>query len=195
MLLEAVEIITALFGGGYVDYKGEHFRVDSAKLWDLPVTPVPIGVAVSGEQSVRAFAPLVDHLIAVEPKAELVSLWDEQDRDRPSRKIGQLPVCWGPDRDACVARAHELFRWFGGGWKVNAELPGTAGFAGASQFVTEDDVAESIPCGPDLDGIVQAVREFEDAGFTDVALVQIGDESQRDFLGVAEKELLPALRG
>ena len=94
-----------------------------------------------------------------------------------------------------VARAHELFRWFGGGWKVNAELPGTAGFAGASQFVTEDDVAESIPCGPDLDGIVQAVREFEDAGFTDVALVQIGDESQRDFLGVAEKELLPALRG
>jgi G6PDH family F420-dependent oxidoreductase len=195
MLLEAVEIITALFGGGYVDYQGEHFRVDSAKLWDLPVTPVPIGVAVSGEQSVRAFAPLVDHLIAVEPKAELVSLWDEQDRDRPSRKIGQLPVCWGPDRDACVARAHELFRWFGGGWKVNAELPGTAGFAGASQFVTEDDVAESIPCGPDLDGIVQAVREFEDAGFTDVALVQIGDESQRDFLGVAEKELLPALRG
>jgi G6PDH family F420-dependent oxidoreductase len=195
MLLEAVEIITALFGGGYVDYKGEHFRVDSAKLWDVPVSPVPIGVAVSGEQSVATFAPLVDHLIAVEPKAELVSLWDEQDRDRPSRKIGQLPVCWGPDRDACVARAHELFRWFGGGWKVNAELPGTAGFAGASQFVTKDDVAESIPCGPDLDGIVRAVREFEDAGFTDVALVQIGDESQRDFLGVAEKELLPALRG
>jgi len=39
------------------------------------------------------------------------------------------------------------------------------------------------------------VREFEDAGFTDVALVQIGDESQRDFLAMAEKELLPALRG
>jgi hypothetical protein len=78
---------------------------------------------------------------------------------------------------------------------VNAELPGPAGFDGASQFVTRDDVADSIPCGPDLDAIVRAVREFEDAGFTDVALVQIGDESQRDFLGIAEKELLPALRG
>ena len=60
---------------------------------------------------------------------------------------------------------------------------------------TKDDVADSIPCGPDLDAIVKAVREFEDAGFTDVALVQIGDESQHDFLQFAERELLPALRG
>jgi G6PDH family F420-dependent oxidoreductase len=195
MLLEAVEIITALFGGGYVDYKGEHFRVDSAKVWDLPTNPVPIGVAVSGEQSVRVFAPMADHLIAVEPDATLIQAWDAASDKPHARKIGQLPVCWGEDRDACVTRAHELFRWFGGGWKVNAELPGPAGFAGASQFVTEGDVAEAIPCGPDLDAIVKAVREFEDAGFTDVALVQIGDESQRDFLAVAEKELLPALRG
>lgn len=195
MLVEAVTIINRLFDGGYVSFSGDHYRVDSAKLWDLPASPVPIGVAVSGEQSVSTFAPLADHLIAVEPKPELVSLWDEGHPDGPSRKIGQLPVCWGEDRDACVSRAHELFRWFGGGWKVNAELPGTAAFAGASQFVTADDVAGSIPCGPDLDAIVEAVREFETAGFTDVALVQIGDESQRDFLSIAEKELLPALRG
>jgi G6PDH family F420-dependent oxidoreductase len=194
MLLEAVEIISALFAGGYVDYKGEHFRVDSAKVWDVPTNPVPIGVAVSGEQSVRVFAPLADHLIAVEPDAELISAWDAASGTPHARKIGQLPVCWGEDRDACVDRAHELFRWFGGGWKVNAEIPGTAGFAGASQFVTKDDVAEAIPCGPDLEGIVKAVRGFEDAGFTDVALVQIGDESQRDFLAIAERELLPALR-
>ena len=195
MLLEALEIISALFAGGYVDYQGEHYRVDSAKLWDLPTNPIPIGVAVSGEQSVRAFAPIADHLIAVEPDVDLVNWWDAANGKPQSRRIGQLPVCWGEDRDTCVSRAHELFRWFGGGWKVNAELPGTAGFAGASQFVTPDDVASAIPCGPDLEGIVKAVRRFEDAGFTDVALVQIGDESQRDFLAVAEKELLPALRG
>ncbi|HEY3530844.1 MAG TPA: TIGR03557 family F420-dependent LLM class oxidoreductase [Nocardioides sp.] len=195
MLLEALEIITSLFAGDYVDYKGEHYRIDSAKVWDLPINPVPIGVAVSGEQSVRAFAPIADHLIAVEPDPQLVTWWDAATDKPGSRKIGQLPVCWGPDRDACVARAHELFRWFGGGWKVNAELPGTAGFAGASQFVTQDDVAGSIPCGPDLDGIVRAARKFEDAGFTDVAVVQVGDESQLDFLAIAEKELLPALRG
>jgi len=195
MLLEAVEIIQALLAGGYVDYKGAHFRVDSAKVWDLPPEPVQIGVAVSGEQSIRVFAPLADHLITVEPDAELIDGWAIANDNPSSRKIGQIPVCWGTDRNACVQRAHELFRWFGGGWKVNAELPGTDGFSGATQFVRDDDVAEAIPCGPDIDAIVKAVRQFEEAGFTDVALVQIGDESQRDFLQIAEKELLPALRG
>ena len=89
--------------------------------------------------------------------------------------------------------AHDQFRWFGNGWKVNAELPGPAGFAGATQFVRPEDVSASIPCGPDLDKIVEAVRAYVDAGFTDVALVQIGDARQRDFLDVAGKELLGTL--
>ena len=193
MFEEAVEIIAALLEGGYVNYAGSHFRVDSAKVWDVPQPRVPIGVAVSGDQSVQRFAPLADHLIAVEPKAELVGMWDDA-TGGGGRKIGQLPVSWDPDRDRAVARAHEQFRWFGGGWKVNAELPGPPGFAGATQFVRPDDVAASIPCGPDADAIVTAVREFVDAGFTDVAVVQIGDERQEDFLEFAEQELLPALR-
>jgi G6PDH family F420-dependent oxidoreductase len=196
MLSEAVQIISGLFDGGYFDYDGKHFRVDSAKLWDLPEKRTPIGVAVSGSQSVRRFAPVADAMIAVEPKAELSQEWDATKLGgAPSRKIGQLPVSWGTDRDAAVKRAHEQFRWFAGGWKVNAELPGPAGFAGATQFVREDDVAGSIPCGPDAEPIAEAVREFEKAGFTDVALVQIGGDQQEGFLDFAEKELLPALRG
>jgi hypothetical protein len=38
------------------------------------------------------------------------------------------------------------------------------------------------------------VQQFADAGFTDVAVVQIGGEHQDAFLNWAEKELLPALR-
>ena len=99
--------------------------------------------------------------------------------------IGQIPVSWDPDRDTAVKRAHDQFRWFGGGWNVNADLPTTAGFAAASQFVRPEDVAESIPCGPDLDEIVDAVSEYWKAGFTDIALVQIGDEAQDRFLAEA----------
>ncbi len=57
MLAEAVEIIRALFGGGYVNHRGEHFDVESAKLWDLPDRPPPIGVAVSGTQSCEDRTP------------------------------------------------------------------------------------------------------------------------------------------
>jgi G6PDH family F420-dependent oxidoreductase len=194
MFGEAVEIISSLLDGGYVSYAGQHFRVDSAKVWDLPESKVPIGVAVSGDQSIEKFAPLADHLIAVEPKAELMQKWDEATSGTTGRKIGQIPICWDTDRDRAVARAHEQFRWFAGGWKVNAELPGPAGFAGATQFVRPADVADSIPCGDDVSAIVEAVGAFTEAGFTDVALVQIGDENQEEFLGFAEKALLPALR-
>jgi G6PDH family F420-dependent oxidoreductase len=194
MLEEAIRIIRSLFDGGYVSFAGSHYRVDSAKLWDLPDQRVPIGVAVSGDQSIATFAPLADHLIAVEPERDLVATWDQAVGSSESRKIGQIPICWDPDRDRAVARAHEQFRWFGGGWKVNAELPGPSGFAGATQFVRPEDVAASIPCGPDVGPIVEALGQFSEAGFTDVALVQIGDESQQEFLDFAEKELLPALR-
>jgi len=193
MLVEAVEIISALFDGGDVNFKGEHFRVDSAKLWDLPDIRVPIAVAVSGSQSVQRFAPLSDAMIAVEPEAGLCDEWDRFGR-RDAPKIGQLPVCWDAGRDAAITRAHEQFRWFAGGWKVNAELPGPAGFAAATQFVTKEDVAENIPCGDDPDAIVSAVKPFWEAGFTHVALVQIGGEHQDEFIAAARDRVLPALR-
>lgn len=198
MLAEAVEIIGALFAGGLVDYTGKHFNVDSARLWDLPEPPVEIAVAVSGSESIERFAPLADHLVAVEPTADLVDAWDAA-RDTagskgPSRKIGQIPVCWDTDKDRAVERAHDQFRWFAGGWHVNANLPTTAGFDAATTFVRPEDVASSIPCGPDTDAIVKAVSPYWEAGFTDVALVQVGDDGQEDFIDYAERELLPAMR-
>jgi len=192
MLAEALQIIHGLFDGGYLTYEGSHFRVTSAKLWDLPEIRTPIAVAVSGEQSVTRFAPVADAMIAVEPDADLCAKWDEVNKG--ARKIGQLPICWDPSRDAAVKRAHEQFRWFGGGWKVNSELPDVTGFAAATQFVRPEDVAESIPCGPDVEPIAEQVRQYADAGFTDLALVQIGGGHQEEFLDFAEHTLLPALR-
>ena len=57
-----------------------------------------------------------------------------------------------------------------------------------------DDVAENIPCGPDLDAIVEAVKPFWEAGFTDVALVQVGGDSVDRFLEEAAEPLLERLR-
>jgi len=194
LLAEAVDVIRRLFDGGWVDADGPAFPVTSAKLWDLPERPVPIGIAVSGQDSLERFAPLADHLVAVEPDEELVAGWEPAGGKADARRIGQIPICWGLDRNAAMKVAHDQFRWFAGGWRVNADLPSPAGFEAATQFVSPDDVANSIPCGPDIDAIVEAVQAFPKAGFTDVAVVQVGDASQHDFLDVAEKELLPALR-
>lgn len=79
-------------------------------------------------------------------------------------------------------------------WKVNAELPGTAAFDSASGMVRPTDVAGKIPCGDDVGAVVKAAGEFFDAGFTDLALVQIGGDRQHSFFQAATGEILPALR-
>ncbi|KHK98595.1 5,10-methylene tetrahydromethanopterin reductase [Microbacterium mangrovi] len=196
MLAEAVQIIRALHTGELTTFGGKYFRVDSARIWDAPDGGVPIGIAVSGEDSIDLFAPLGDHMIAVQPDAGLVSGWDAARAGSAagSRKIGQVPISWGPDRDAAIDRAHEQFRWFGGGWAVNSDLPTPAGFAAASRFVRREDVASSIACGPDLDALAASVQPYLEAGFTDIALVQVGDELQQRFLDEAAGPLLERLR-
>jgi G6PDH family F420-dependent oxidoreductase len=208
MLEEAVHIIRSLFDGHPVTWAGDYFRVDSAKLWDVPANGVPIGIAVSGPKSIERFAPLSDHFISTVPDKSLLEGWRAAraggaagsgpggaatDSPEP-RFIGQIPICWGTDTEAAIAKAHEQFRWFGGGWSVNADLPTPDGFDGASQFVRPEDVAGSIACGPDLDALAESARAFIDAGYTDVALVQVGDEGQDEFLAEAAGPLLEKLR-
>ncbi len=191
-LREAIEIIRGLWDGGYVNYRGRHFDVAAAKLYDLPDDSIQLGVAVSGQQSCAIAGELADIAIAVEPEGDLVSRFaDAGGGGKPV--IGQAGCCYDADAAAALTLAHEQFRWFGGGWKVNAELPGPQAFDAASQFVREEDLKEQIPHGPDVESYVSAAKSFADAGFTELAFVQIGSEQAR-FCEWFATTLRPALQ-
>lgn len=190
MLGEAVEIIRELFRGECVSRRGGHFTVDSARLWDLPDQPPPIGVAVSGDRSCELAGQLAELMVAARPERSLVESFERAGGSGKPR-IGQLAVCYDTDREAAVRRAYEQFGWFGLGGQVEAELASPDSFEAATRYVRPEDVAEAIPCGDDPEAVVDAVRRFADAGFTEVALVQIGGGAQHDFLAWAEEKLLP----
>jgi G6PDH family F420-dependent oxidoreductase len=186
MLAEALEIIQPLLAGETVHHSGTYYDVPEARLWDVPDDGVPVVVAVSGQDSLE-IADQSDGIVVVQPDPSL---------RRPGKPFyGQAALCYGPDEAECRKRALDQFRWFGLQWPVMAELPDPRAFDAAASFVTEDDVAAAIPCGPDVEQHVQAVRKFIDAGCTHVALVQIGGDHQADFLEWSRTELLPALRG
>src|SRR5436305_7442473 len=194
MLSEAVDIISALFDGEQrLNHRGRYFDVETAKLWDLPDERVAIGIAVSGPASCRLAGSKADLMIAVEPKRELGETFDRAGGAGKPR-VGQVAIAYDPDRDAAIRRAHEQFRWFGLGWKVNADLPNPDGFEAATKFVTAEQVSQALACGPDTDEHVARIKPYLDAGFTEIALVQIGAETQEQFISWAERELLPALR-
>jgi G6PDH family F420-dependent oxidoreductase len=193
MLEEAVEIIRALWSGEQVTYRGKHFDVESARVWDVPEPLPPIGIAVSGPSSCRVAGRHADAMIAVEARAELGQMFDNAGGAGKPR-IGQIALAYDRDTQTAVKRAMDQFRWFTGGWRVNAELPLPASFDTASKTVREDDVTAQMPCGPDVQRHVAGIREFEAAGFTHIALVQVGADTQEAFISWAAAELLPALR-
>src|SRR5215203_4240637 len=194
MLSEAVDIIGGIFDAdGSYNYHGKHFNVDSAVLWDRPETRVPIGIAVSNRASCRMAGKKGDVMVAVEPRQDLVQMFEEFGGSGKPR-VGQIALSYDPDRDRAVERAHDQFRWFVLGWKVNADLPGPSSFEAATSFVTPEQVGEQLPFGPNVEVHVEKIKPFLDAGFDEIALVQIGADHQKPFFEWAEKELLPAQR-
>ena len=153
---------------------------------------MPIGVAVSGQQSCELFAPLAQVMVGIEPDPELGRWWDAATGRKPTRKVAQLPICWDADADAAKAAGPRLFRWSLARWKVNAELPGTAAFDSASAASGPPMSPSRSPVATMSAPIVTAARKFFDAGYTDLALVQIGGDQQASFFA-ASAELLAEL--
>ena len=55
-------------------------------------------------------------------------------------------------------------------------------------------MAIQMPCGPDLERHLAGIGQFQAAGYTHIALVQVGADSQEAFISWAATKLLPALR-
>jgi G6PDH family F420-dependent oxidoreductase len=191
MLEEAIEIMRALWSGGYHSHDGKHYSVHDARIFTLPDEPPPVYVAAGGRASAALAARSGDGIVATQPDAGLTGAFDEA--AGPGKpKVGQLAMA--VDDDAARARrtAHELFRFGVPGWKVMAELPNPVNFEAATESVREEDVAENVSCGPDAATHLEAIEKWREAGFDHVAIVQLGDTDR--FFELWEQELQPRLR-
>jgi coenzyme F420-dependent glucose-6-phosphate dehydrogenase len=191
-LEEAIEILRLLWEGDLASHRGEHYRVENARIYSLPDEPPPILVAVAGNQSVDLAARAGDGLIGTAPKTESVARFRENGGEgKPT--YGQLHVCWAQTEEEARNIALE--------WWPNAavsgshflELPLPAHFEEAAELVDEEDIAESVVCGPDAERHLEAIREYIDAGYDHVYVHQIGPD-QEGFFDFYERSVLPELQ-
>ena len=162
-----------------------------AELFNVPETPVPVYVSAFGPKAIALAARIGDGYVGTAPDAELVASYTEQaGADKPRLATGKC--CWASDEGQARKLAHRLWPNLALPGELAQELPTPAHFAQAAALVTEDMIGETIPCGPDPERYVESVREYADAGYTELYLHNIGDD-QDGFIDFFQREVRPRL--
>ncbi|MFC5751079.1 TIGR03557 family F420-dependent LLM class oxidoreductase [Actinomadura rugatobispora] len=174
MLREALEIIRLLWSGGYHSYEGKHLVLDDARVFDLPSELPPIAVAASGDRAAEIAASLGDGLFATEADADVIAAYTGAGGTGP--RYCEVPLAYAKDEATAAASAHRLMRFGLTGWKVQSELPNPINFEAATASITEDDMRRAFGCGPDPDRHAEVVRQFTDAGFDHLTLMNAGPD-------------------
>jgi coenzyme F420-dependent glucose-6-phosphate dehydrogenase len=188
-LAEAIEVIRKLWEGGMKSHRGKHFRVENARIYSLPDEPPPILVAVAGEKSTDLAAEVGDGLFGTSPVAETIERFRKGGGEgKPT--YGQLDVCWAESEEEAKRVALENWPNAAMGGSHTWELPLPKHFEEITEWAGEDDIAESIVCGPDPARHVEAIEEYVEAGYDHVYVHQVGPE-QDGFFDFYAHEVLP----
>lgn len=190
MLEEAIAVIRTLWSGGVQSHRGRYYRVEHARIYDLPATLPKIIVSGFAARAVELAAKVGDGYATVGPDAELVSRYRSQGGTGPVQ--GGLKVCYGDDEAAARATAYRLWANEALPGELPQILPTPAHFEQASELVTEELATADVPCGPDIEAHVAAIRAYAEAGFDELYVNQIGSD-QDEFFAAYRDKVLPRL--
>ena len=187
MLEEAVEVIRTLWQGGNQDHRGKHYLVENARIYDLPDEPPEILVSGFGPLATKLAARIGDGYCTTAPD-ELIELYRSEGGKGPVQ--AGTKVCFDSDEAKARETAYRLWPNEHLPGELAQVLPTPAHFEQASELVTEDMVADTVPCGPDLDRHMEALQEYADAGVDELFVQQIGP-NQDAFFDTWAKEIVP----
>jgi G6PDH family F420-dependent oxidoreductase len=190
MLEEAIDVVRQLWTGEQVTWKGEHYTVENARIYDPPPSKIPVVVSAFGSAAAEAAARAGDGLWTG-GDAEIIATWRTAGGSGPV--YSQTTLCWAPTRDEAVDLAHRVWPNAGVPGQLSQDLATPSHFEQAASAVTKEMIAAAVPCGPDTGTIVEKLREAVDAGVDHVYVHQIGDD-QEGFCKVWSSEIAPEIK-
>jgi G6PDH family F420-dependent oxidoreductase len=192
MLEEAMEVIRMLWEGDEVDFEGNFYVVENARVYTLPEELPPIYVASGGEMSAQLAGRIGDGIICTEPDEDVLRNFDEAGgKGKP--RYGKVDVCWAPTEEEGRKIAHKQWANTGIKGQLNVELATPALIEQAASMVTEEQVAKKVICGPDPEKHLREIQRFAKMGFDHIYIHQIGPQPE-EFFQFYEKKILPELR-
>lgn len=192
MLGEAVEVIRRLWSGDTIDHRGSFYEVENARLFDPPAEAPPIIVSAFGPKAVEVAARIGDGYWGHSPDREILDRFEQAGGTGP--RYAQLNLCWAADAEMARKTVHEIWPNAAIPGQLAQDLPTWTHFEAAAGMVSEVDTTNTVPCGPDVESVLESVREFLDAGYDHLYFHQIGPD-QDGFFRFWINDLQPALAG
>jgi coenzyme F420-dependent glucose-6-phosphate dehydrogenase len=186
MLDEAIDVIRALLGGEYETYRGKHYTVEQARLYDAPEEAPPIVVAAKAENAAKLAAARGDGTMNTSPDAEIVRIYRDAGGSGPV--YGKVAGAFAATEHEALAIAHERQPNAAIGGDLSTELALPRDFQAVAELVRDEDFRNVLVLGDDLGAWREHVAQFENAGFTHVTVHNVGVD-QAGFIEFAKRLL------
>jgi probable non-F420 flavinoid oxidoreductase len=193
-LLEAVEVMRALWRGEEVTHRGV-VTVEQATLYTRPTAPPPVFAAALSPETAAWAATWADGLMTVSmPEAKLrdvVSAFRDRAGDKPVYL--QVKLSWAGDETIARHEAHAQWRTNVLEGEVSQELRTPRQFEDAARHLTVDDVCRAVRVSSDLQRHVDWLAADLELGFARLYLHNV-NRRQQAFVDAFGETVLPALR-
>ncbi len=184
MLDEAIDVIRALLAGGYETYRGKHYTVEQAKLYDAPKVPPPLIVAAKAPNAAKLAAEKGDGTMNTVPDADIVESFKAAGGNGPIH--GKVTGAYAASKELARTIAKERSPNSALGGDLVTELALPRDFEACAELVREDDLEGSLVLGNDPATWREQIEQFERAGFTHVCLHSVTEE-QAAFIDFARQ--------
>ncbi len=196
-LIEAISVIRQLWTGETVAHKGAFFSVN-AKLYDKPLTPIPLFTAANGRKSMRLAGEHGDGLIT-DPLTwkKFRAEWEQGARDA-GKDPDTMPVMIehfvvvGDETEALLAA--EQWRFIPNAFKGYFNVRDPAEIQRRAEFEVQlEDLIQQWPASTDPEDHVAAIRELFDSGVS-IVNIHSGQADQAKVINFYASEVLPAFK-
>ena len=203
-MFEAIDLIKKLFSaslaGRDTKHSGQHFKLESTRLWTMPDAAPPIFVATGGPVTAKRAGKTVDGLITTgaprENLAHLLARFAEGAREvgrdaTRMPKVLQLHLSWAETDEEATRNA--LTEWPNGGMRfAKSDIRSPFEFDQLARMVRAEDFEGRMLISSDLDAHRASIQSYLDLGFDRIHLHNVG-RNQREWIEAFGREVLPGL--
>ena len=174
MLDEALDLIRRLWGGEYETYRGRHYTVEQARLYDVPEEPPQLLVAAAAENAAELAAKWGDGMISTSPSKDVLDAYRAAGGGGPIH--GKVTGAFAASVDEARAIARERSPNTAMGGAISQELALPRDFESVAELVHEDDLDGALSFGNDPGAWQEGIDKFADVGFTHLCLHDVSED-------------------